>query len=412
MNRYRSTTLKLLAQNCPAALGFYEQGFEPDRDKYAVGTAAHAVLQALHQATFARGAELDEKEIRAVADATVHTLASQGRSFDGKHEPPLPFDACIEGRSLALGHYLWMGEQTGIRPEVGLGMTIDGKACAYDAPDARYVAILDGIALDELESEEGDDYKALRLTEYKSAWPVNETELDTTQTRGQAVLAWLHNPDVDVIEHSVTNLRLGATWRHEMQIMSEEWTLKRWRDDILMLCRVADETREARPGTGCMGCDYSPWCPAGKAYIASLDIGPNDPHDPQALRELAHQFAFVEGLRKQLSALLRPATREDAIEITGGTVGYSRRPRRVPKADFLDRLMPAWFGVADDDASVPLTEVRGLIKAIDPGATAIEKIWKALLPERPDVPARKEAIEDMLEPKSNRQFGVWPEETA
>lgn len=410
MKQHRSTSLKQFVAHCPAALGFYEQGLEPDRDKYAVGIAAHAVLQALHQITFARGAELDEDEIRAVADATVHTLSTEGRSFDGKHEAPLPYDSCIEGRSIALGHYLWMGEQTGIRAEVGLGMTIDGEACAYDDPACRYKAILDGQQLSEVEDEEGASYKSLRLIEYKTAWSTDASELDTTQTRGQAVLAWLHNPDVDVIERSVTNLRIGATWRDEIQVFTDQWRLERWRKDILDLCTVADETREARPGVGCLGCDYSPWCPAGIEYAGSLDIGPMDAHDQVRLEELATRYCFVEGLRAELAALLRPATSEDTLPVPGGKVGYSVKPSMVPKDDIVDLLIPAWFGVSDETAMVPVNEVRGLIKAFKPSKSAIESVWKVLLPERADAQARHEAIEDMLQSKPRRGFGVWPNE--
>lgn len=405
MNAYRSTTLKLFSENCPKALDHYEKGTEYDREIFATGTAAHACLQVISQRQHELGRELDMDEARATTDGVVHVLSTEGRAFDGVPEPPMPFDRAAEGQDIALARHFWEPAPAGFRPEVGLGMNSKGEACAYDDPDVRWKALLDGIGRFDVEDEE-DDYTLLRLLEYKTAWPTNADELETTQTQGQAVLAWLHNPDVDAIERNVVNLRTGKTFTDTVYLNGPDVDrLQKWLVRILGMCRAADVDRKAAPGANCLGCQYAPSCT--EAWHVAL---PDEEDDSR--EAIGQRFAVLDALRTEFGKLARAHAKEDGIPVPGGFVGYQRRMMLGPAGDAVDGIVEEWFNLRCDDAesAVPITEVRGLLAALDLGKGNIERMFKVLMPSRKEAAVRREAIAGLLAETPSARWGTWKED--
>lgn len=396
MTRHRSTSLKYFVKHCPAALGFYEADEPMDRDIFQPGIAAHAVLQELTEAANRQIDVQDAGKARRIGEAVARTLMTEGRSFDGVPEPPMSPDAAVEGRDIALEWAAWNPIGPGSQAEVGLAIDAKGNACAYDDPAARYVAILDDLRLQEVGDEEYSGRAAV-LTDYKSSWPTDATELDTVQMRGQAVLVDAkHGGEIDIITRRVANLRTRQTFEHTLSPEEDRAMLEQWKRDILALCDAADETRDARPGAGCAGCPWAHSCP--DAWSAVKDA-----------QGVASQFAAAQAIRDDLFDLAKLVCKEQPQQVADGLVGYHAKPARYVPVEAYRTLALHWFGVVPEDAEAWAAEhssMLGLLAALKLGVTQVEAAAKSLYPGRDGKLPREELLEMLTAPSVRRQFGV------
>lgn len=391
MTRHRASSLRYFTRHCPRALKFHEDRAPMDRDFFAAGIAAHAVLQAIGEAT-ARGANATPEQI---ADAATLVLMRDGRSFDGHHEPPLPPDAVTEGRDLALRWALANPPAPTARHEAGLAIDAEGNACAYDAEHARYVAILDMLDVQEVGDDETSGRAAI-VTEYKTAWPTDESELDTIQCRGHAVLVAAAHQDIDLIIRRVVNLRTMQTFEHTLSPEYDADTLAQWRRDILTLCEAADETREARPGAGCGGCPWAHCCDDAWAAVKSGS-------------DVATQFAVAQALRDDLVALAKLVCKESVQPVPDGVVGYLEKPSRSVPVDAYRDLAAEWCNVPPDDRddwAASNAQWLGLLSACGLGVTQITAAAKRLYPGRENAAGREDLIERCTVVGVRKEFGV------
>jgi hypothetical protein len=206
MPPYRSTTLRLAAEHCPAAVDLLQARTPYDRSIFNPGVAAHAILESVGAAV-SSGKPHDPTTI---ADQVVRELVTNGRSFDGNPEPPMRVDQATKGRDIALSCLARHELSPTARQEVGLAVNDKWEPIAYSR-DAYYVAALD--ILDTYEAEEGD--QVVETADYKGAWPTDSTSLDTTQIRGQLAIAVAHFPSASIGRRTVINLRSGA--RHSTE---------------------------------------------------------------------------------------------------------------------------------------------------------------------------------------------------
>lgn len=380
MKSYSSTVLKLLDNHCPAALGFHERHEPAFNDHFQAGIAAHAVLQVVGE----KQAATSEQQ-RAVADAVTQELITKGRSFKGRHEPPMQPSAAFEGRDIALA---WL-ERNELpshgRHEILLGMDGAGMPIPAETQGARYEAIIDLVYRQELGDEDWSIQAAV-VRDYKSAWPTNADELDTLQRKGQAVLTWLYHPDVGAIVQEVCNLRTGATYRREIILDDEGLAqLGRWRDDILAVCRAADVTREARPGVGCIDCPYILRCEDGQKLMHASDLP-------------ADKYASALAMQQEYAKILRKLTKhEPATDSAGGKVGYQATlSREVDHVALADQLSVLWTGSA-----------AGLAQALQPGVQAVEKLAKTLFPGRDGFASRDDFLSAVMNDKPGCKFTTW-----
>ena len=400
MTTYRSTTLKLFGQNCPAALGFYESGAPIDREIFQTGVSAHSVLQALGEHANKLGRPANEAETVTIGQSTARALITKGRAFDGVPEPPINPEHAFEGRDLALR---WHAEHP-VSPtgqyEIGIAMKADGTPARYGSPESRYQAILDALDFYVHEDEEYS-LNVAHVTDYKSAWPTDETELDTLQCKGHAVLVSLLG-DHDLIRQQIVNLRTMQSFFREIWPQTDEGRalIEQWKRDILETCDAADGVREARPGAGCVGCRYAPICP--DSWDVALRSGPVGAPP-------AHLFAVAKGLCNELAPLAREQCAEGLVEVPGGTVGYHEKPARRMSPDAYRLMVHRWFDVDDDfqwDAAHG--QLLGFINAMQPGVTQADKVAKALFPGRGTDAERDDFLGETTETVIQRRFGVEP----
>jgi hypothetical protein len=405
---YRSTTVQMAARHCPAALDFYDARAPYSREHFQGGVAAHAVLEHLGRHAVPADRWQDE------ADRVVRGLVTEGRAFDGLPEPPMSPESAIAGRDVALS---WLRDRGGSFPagaqfELGLGLTVDGAACAY-GPDAWYVAVLD--VLFEEEEGDGEEWSARTIVvrDYKTAWDANQEDVGTLQMKGQALLALAHHPGFDAVRREIVNLRTGKVYAETTYLDGDGMdTVRRWRMDIAHAVSHADTRnpdgkRPARPGANCMGCAYLARCQPAQATLGTLADAPE---------EMAVELAVLEARRAAVIASLKAACAEGPISIPGGVVGFAPKSERVVRDGAVVVLAHRWFEVGDAETwDREHGQFLGLLQALRPGVTNMDAAVKALHPfDRADKAGgwkeRRAALEaELLTLETVARFGVHKE---
>jgi len=364
-----------------------------DRDIFQGGIAAHAVLQEV-----ANKGAAEIHDIVTVAGATVEELITKGRAFQGREEPPMAPSDAFRGSDVAVDYLMWNPLPDAlITVEGGYGMDSSGDGCEYYDDKCRYRAVID-LVYEDFVGDEDYAASALVVRDYKTAWPTGEAELDTLQRKGQAVLALKqHDDDYDIIRQEAVNLQTGRSFTRDIRLDEEgRELLWKWEQEIQMVCNAADQTRDARPGAGCLSCPFVLSCDdALTAYAGDAD-------------EVALQYAMAESIRNNLAKILRARSKDEPIVIEGGFVGYQKKVKRVPVDNIHQLLADQW--TMGDSEEHPL--MKGLLKAEKLTAANVENVLKALYPGRgkdgkDNMLLRKALLEEWLTDKAESRFGVF-----
>jgi len=412
-----SSAARNFTRHCPHALTLYELHTPYARDGYAQGIAAHAMMQTalpiLANAT-------DPVDLHDIAGAVALRLASDGRSYAGTPEPPLPFEDALAGVTLARV-YLETHDVPAGRVEVGFAIDADGNAVDYRDPSAVYHGILDLLYLEETEDEEGYSTTTLVVRDWKTAWSAGAADLESVQIRNYVLLAFAdyrkaHGGDYPAsVRREITNLRSGATYRADL-ILDEGGlaTLEEWRRAMLLLVKAcARQPRIANPGPRCLGCPYVLACEY--AQPCSGDMA--DVKDPA---DVVRQYAIAQACADALKALARTACDHGDIQVPGGSVGYHATTTRAPAEGAVEGLVKHWCRLSDGALPGYLAEhatLHGLLTALDLGAANIEHAVKVSLPTRKKAdretnkPKRVEILSDLLTDKTRIEFGVTTDGT-
>lgn len=413
MPALRSSTARLVGDYCPRALDHAEAGVPRDREVFQVGIAAHAVMESLCRVQKARG-ELGPDEGLEVATAVATDLVTTGRAFEGEPEPPMSPAAAAEGRDLALSAWAVHPASTADTAELGLEVDEDWRAVPYGSARGYWRAAIDLVGPAVL--EDGDaEYQGLHVTDYKSAWPTGAEELETIQLRGQALVALAHAHRLGVehpafVRRRAINLRTRQA--HESDLFLDDAGLAQldtWRADVALVvaqarARGEDGLRPARPGARCLGCPYVLRCDPARAWLrGSLAEDADDVM-------LATRLAVADAIRQELWTWAREAAREGNIDIEGGTVGFVAKPKRATVDAAPTTLALAWFAppapgtwLAENGATV------GLLRALDPSVTALERVAKALHPSGRDksaMQARRDLVAACTTTLHAAEFGI------
>lgn len=392
MGCYRPTTLKLASAHCPRAVDFYEQNAPSFRDHFAVGIAAHDVLAKIGEMALFLGRAPLPEEMQREAAGIARGLMEQGRVFEGNREPPISAEDAFAGRDLALAYAVrpdatWATK--GAWYERGFAFDVEWNSISFASKNRRFRLILDKI---EIITEEGEDYagRLAVVTDYKSAWPTDESELSTYQMRAQAVAVYLTMADVlDGIRLQVINLRTGKTFGFDLWFESGgREQIEAWKSEITDYMTALDKMtnhgrRPARPGIGCLGCPYAMGCDA--------DIVESD------RAAMGMRLAKLEGEREQLIKALKAATAEHAIQLADCEVGYEVKLSRTPKDDALTAIKATWFAAGGDWS--------GLLRSLKPTMAMLSTVAQKLYPESKD--DQTAIIEEWSTVKHGKEFGVY-----
>lgn len=386
---YRPTTLRLASAHCPRAVDFYESNQAAFRDHFQVGIAAHDVLAAIGEHALTAMLQPTEQEIAEIAERQVRSLITRGRSFEGRAEPPMRAEDAFEGAELAKRYAAtepWPTADAWF--EAGYAFGAEWQRLPYNAVERRFRLILDRL---EFVEESGEDYagRLAVITEYKTAWPTDESELETLQTKAQAVAVWLvHGSGLDGIRRRVVNLRTGKTFADDLWFEpGGREQIAAWQSEITDYMQALDTMTEygrrpARPGVGCLGCPYSLGCDAKSIETDHISM--------------AKRLAKLEGERAQLIKALKAATAESAITFDGTTVGYQVTASRTPKPGALTLMWLAWTAANGD--------VSGLLAALKPTMAMLSSVAKKLYPDSKEDQAA--IVAQWSREEQGKEFGV------
>ena len=397
MSTYRPTTLQLANRHCPRAVDYYEERRQAFRDVYSVGIAAHAILDVLGQ----EGKRRALSEDTTVADRVAQQLMVAGRTFDGVAEPPLPPDAVLEGRDLALSWIARNPLSLTAEYELGLGFSASWSPTGYSHADAdvRFRLIYDVVDRVDHEDEETAG-SGVVVRDYKSAWPTGQGELDTIQMRAQAVCAWLRWPELDFVRQEVVNLRTGELFSRTLWYQQDQAVLQRWWRDLELAMEALDQmtagARPARPGAGCMGCPWVLSCEAASQFVRDARLG-------GALAggldraTVARAFLVADAQRQALVALAKRATEEGAVDVGDGClVGTAAQPGRAARADAGRLAWRVWQERGGD--------LDGFLRALGPGVTSLQGVARLLLPRKKA--EQEQLLDQWTEPSPRTVFGL------
>lgn len=392
MGCYRPTTLKLASAHCPRAVDFYEQNAPSFREHFAVGIAAHDVLAKIGDLALFLGRAPTPEEMQSAGAGIARGLMEHGRVFEGNREPPMSAEDAFAGRDLALAYarrpdVTWATQNAWY--ERGFAFDAAWRAVPFASKDRRFRLILDNL---EITTEEGEDYagRLAVVTDYKSAWPTDESELETYQMRAQAVAVYLAmGAELDGVRLQVTNLRTGKTFALDLWFESGgREQIAAWQSEITDYMSALDamtdhKRRPARPGIGCLGCPYAMGCDANIVEGDRTAMG--------------MRLAKLEGEREQLIKALKAATAEHAIQLADCAVGYETKLSRTPKENALAKIKTAWFTAGGD--------LSGLLACLKPTMAMLSTVAKKLYPESKE--DQSAIVEEWSTLKQGKEFGVY-----
>lgn len=408
---WRSTTLALAERHCPRALDFYEASAPYDRSVFATGTAAHAVLEDIGKEGARRGEMLSTEEGEEVARLTCERLIAEGRDFEGDPEPPLPSAAVWAGRDLAMAYHRDVPLASDARYEIGLAVSRDWLPCPY-GPGAWLRARIDRVRTcqpDWWEDDEGGG-PILEVTDYKSAWSADESELRTLQRKIQALLSWrAWGEGHDALRLVVVNFRLRRPFDLVVYPNTPEGeaVLARWQRDIEseIAARESqvgpDGRRPASPGPQCGGCPYLGQCGDAQAFLGTV-------YGSFVREDLARFYALALAQGEALENPLRAATVEAPIAIDGYLVGSVAQEQRALVQDAAERLAAIYLRkTRPRDLEAALANVPGLLAALRLGLAQVESLlthlYKGSEEERDK---RADLLAELVTSKASRRFGV------
>lgn len=364
MNIWRSTLLGTLVKHCAGAVGHARRNTPYNRDVFAAGVAAHAILQGL--------AEQPDADPDAVAALACTDLIANGRSFDGTPEPPLAPAAVFAGRDLAIAWHARHPTPEGARAEVGYAIDAKGRPVGYRDPSRRVVAILD-LVYEATEEIDGEPAEGICHLDYKSAWTTDTEDLDGLQMRIQTVMLYTRaGDDLAFIRQQIANLRTGQI--HERTIWLDDagrTMIESWTRDLLILCDAADQLDDtARPGAGCPDCPWLASCAPARAILG----------DDAA--DLPTRYAVLDAERARVRAVVAGMARNGALTVPGGVLSYVAVERREPIPDAAQRLAERWHAPADLEAwRAEHALWLALLAAVPLGVTALEEAARRMFPK-------------------------------
>lgn len=398
METYRPTELKIGSRNCPAAVTFYKNHHPYDRSVFPAGTAAHAAFQAIGEETDKRGEALSPDECREIGMAACEVLISKGRSFDGVPEPPLPADDVWRGLEIALKHIEVVPVEPGFARELGLAVGADWKPVPYGSPRARLRLIADVVGVGEEYTEESFARFVL-VRDYKSAWSTDADELDTSQLKAQAVLAWIHALEdgggvPEILRQQVVNLRTHKAYTRDLFPADPEGAavLKLWQRQLeaemaALDSMTRDGRRPARPGGGCMGCLFLGSCVDAQDYLERAET-------LQTTAERARGYMVAMAEAKRLKGLLQKETEIDPVEVDGFEVGTLPQERTTLADGAVQALAGHW---TDHRGGVDgFAELAGLTPS------AAKRILRQVYDDSPEVVAA--ILEQLTTKETQRRF--------
>lgn len=379
MHAYHPTTIKMHSNHCPWAVQLWKNRIPYDRSIFHTGVVAHRILEDI-------GNNPDE-DPRVLADKIVEQYCTVGRAYDNVPEPPAPLADALQGAKLALEWHnkFPVPHGEGVTHEEPFAFTKDWKEVPYYDKQAKFRTLLDVVEVyDEYDESTESTFKKAIARDYKTSWVATYDELYSFQRKCQAVVVWLrYKPDIIVLE--ISNLRLKANFKREINTHFEEDTLREWQQEISLAIKIMDGDLNPNPGIGCIQCPYTERCSHFHVMYDSKDI-------------IKRYIAAKETIAKLEPQIKKAMKEQPPQSMAGGHLGYAQKERKrvLPKAKEI--LLEKW------------TEQNGtidqLFHTLELGVRTVDKICKLLTSNRTD---RDELMQQITEQEQYSAFGIHKE---
>lgn len=378
---YHQSDIGLRERHCGHALVLKNNGTPRDRNVFQVGVASHAILEAIGQATN-KNPDITIEDINKIADETAIELSTRGRAYDRVPEPPMTIKQAIEGKELAIKHWVYNPLPADAHYELPLAFDSDWNQVDYYDDSTIFRTMLDMVQISEETDEEGDTIKTILVRDYKSSWHIDTSQLDNMQRRAQAVCIWLAYPDADVIELNVFGLRTGKQVTREINVHAEGDTLRQWHQDIILALNILQLPQTPSPGANCIGCPYAERC----EHAA---------HTMKQNQSIVERYISSLAIAKALEPQIKKITKEGNIKTNGGYVGYAQKSKSSATKTAVPKLWNVWKENNGD--------IDGYLSMLSVSATVTKKIIKTLGKQGLDTDT---LTEESIKESAYAQFGI------
>ena len=381
---YHQSDIGLRERHCGHALILKQNGTPRDRNVFQVGVASHAILEAFGKATN-ENPNITIEDIKKIADETAIELSTEGRAYDKVPEPPMTIKQALEGKELAIKHWVYNPLPPDALYELPLAYDENWSQVDYYDETAIFRTMLDMVQIYDETDEEGDTIKTILVRDYKSSWHIDTDQLDNMQRRAQAVCIWLAYPDVDVIKLNVFGLRTGKQVTREINVHAEGELLKQWHEDIIVGLNALSLPQTPSPGANCINCPYAERC----EHAA---------HTSKQNTSIVERYIASLAIAKALEPQVKKITKEANVKTNGGYVGYIKKTRASTNKTAINNLYQTWIDNNGD--------IEGYLSMLSISATVAKKIIKALGKQGLDIDT---LTEEAIKESSYSQFGVHKE---
>lgn len=372
---YHPTDISLRERYCGHALNLKAKNTPYDKEVFQVGVAAHAVLENLGKACNEAGESVSYEVAEKIAEKTIIELASEGRAYDGIPEPPMKIKQALEGKTLALKHYVYNPLPADGIYEEHFAFNKDWERTDYNDESAVFRTMLDYILIETEVDEDGEEYTTAVVRDYKTSWYIDTDMLDNVQRRAQAVCVWL-TKNVDLLKMQVFSVRSGQCLERLIYTQTEQDTLEQWKQDIGTAVKIMAQKQVASPGISCIGCPYAYCC----TYVSELAT-----HGKHTIRKYAAATAISKALDKSVRALTKETPYRDA----NGLVGYKQKERVSATKDAAQTMAKIWVsngGTLTDyisHLSLSMTQAKRIAKLLAKQGLDAETVINSLSAKKP-----------------------------
>lgn len=400
-----ASTSAAIERHCPALLDFRESGIPEDPAGYEAGTAAHAVMEAAQRFANDTGrSEVPYATLEALSDDVVKALTTKAQGA----RPPIGIMRALEGRNIAMrflktqgGDGMVMFDTTAI-PEVDIAVDANWNLVPSGSKTTVYRGRLDLITPPRSELlDDGYEITVCEVTDYKTAWPTDETELSSWQFAVYTLLVRALYPHVTAIRRRVINLRTCAIYTDLLWTDDAgTWKMDRWKRDLALLRSFASQTpRPATPGKGCINCPAILHCkhamrPANTPQEEAAEI----------LAIGARYDALVKSMKERLKErepLLLPAVLEPDSRY-GFYQKQEKRAHPNAPAEIVAMMLDTTTAAAKERHGFAID----MLGAIDMTGGNVKAAIKRKWPSKGDVGTRRQEEDRLLVPEMVTRFGV------
>ena len=427
MKPVSGTALGTAARHCLRALDHRDNGTPRDETMFAAGITAHAVLETAHIHARQTGeCAVPRWHLDEIALQVSKRLATEGRVYDGRNQPPMPMVQVQEGAALGARFAAIHPFDLDAEPEQVLAVDENWNPVDPKSKTAIARGVIDVLKPAhevEIDPDDGLTATVLCVDDYKSAFHAGDAELDSPPMRLYALLAKAHHPEVNAIQMRIRNLRTTQTHSRWIWIDDDSGgsaMLERWRSDVMaqreiMSYRGPDGKRPASPGVGCVGCPYLLHCDAAQPMLVAKNI--------QTPEELANLYAVATATREATKSLLLDVCNDGYIQTDKGRVGFIVKPEAKARDDVHEILLAKWQQTRGKEADINdatwkalNADGRSLLKSVSLTSGNVNNFAKALYPSHKGTGSRalnKEVnerrrlfVESATFASSKVQFGI------